>query len=74
MKRTPLTAKLWQPWYQADHDTTAIITKTLTDAEKITALLKEAGQAVTDSDRKSTAGPGTIVVPSYLAKGLSLTP
>ena len=57
--------------YQADHDTTAIITKTLTDAEKITALLKEAGQAVTlIQTENQRLAQGTIVVPSYLAKGL----
>ena len=56
---------------QADHDTTAIITKTLTDAEKITALLKEAGQAVTlIQTENQRLAQGTIVVPSYLAKGL----
>lgn len=57
--------------HQADHDTTAIITKTLTDAEKITALLKEAGQAVTlIQTENQRLAQGTIVVPSYLAKGL----
>lgn len=57
--------------YQADHDTTTIITKTLTDAEKITALLKEAGQAVTlIQTENQRLAQGTIVVPSYLAKGL----
>lgn len=57
--------------YQADHDTTAIITKMLTDAEKITALLKEAGQAVTlIQTENQRLAQGTIVVPSYLAKGL----
>ena len=57
--------------YQADHDTTTIITKTLTDAEKITDLLKEAGQAVTlIQTENQRLAQGTIVVPSYLAKGL----
>lgn len=56
---------------QAEHDTTAVITKTLADAKQIAALLKEAGQKVTlIQTENQRLVPGTIVVPSYLAKGL----
>ncbi|WP_093626481.1 RNA polymerase recycling motor HelD [Limosilactobacillus gorillae] len=56
---------------QAEHDTTAVIAKTLADAKQIAALLKEAGQKVTlIQTENQRLVPGTIVVPSYLAKGL----
>ncbi len=56
---------------QAEHDTTAVIAKTLADAKQIATLLKEAGQKVTlIQTENQRLVPGTIVVPSYLAKGL----
>ena len=57
--------------YQAAHDTTAIIGKTLADSERIAELLKAAGEQVTlIRTENQRLVPGTIVVPSYLAKGL----
>lgn len=57
--------------YQTAHDTTAIIGKTLADSERIAELLKAAGEQVTlIRTENQRLVPGTIVVPSYLAKGL----
>lgn len=54
-----------------DKMTTAIITKNLQETEELTANLKELGQAVTAiKTENQRLVPGTIVVPSYLAKGL----
>ncbi|WP_125703793.1 RNA polymerase recycling motor HelD [Lacticaseibacillus daqingensis] len=51
--------------------TTAVIAKTLADAERVADALKQAGIAVTliKSENQRLAA-GVIVVPSYLAKGL----
>ncbi len=53
------------------NDTTAIIGKTLADSERITELLQARGEKVTlIRTENQRLVPGTIVVPSYLAKGL----
>lgn len=53
------------------NDTTAVIAKDLTDANQIYALLRERGQKATlIQTENQRLVPGTIVVPSYLAKGL----
>lgn len=57
--------------YQQEHDTTAIIGKTLADSQRIADLLKQRGVKTTlikGENQRLVAG--TIVVPSYLAKGL----
>jgi DNA helicase-2/ATP-dependent DNA helicase PcrA len=55
----------------ADHLTTAIITRTLADSEQLADQLKDAGVASTliKSENQRLA-PGVIIVPSFLAKGL----
>lgn len=56
---------------QAEQMTTAIITKSLEETEKLTAKLKEKGQSMTAiKTENQRLVPGTIVVPAYLAKGL----
>jgi len=56
---------------EADKLTTAIITKTLVQAQELTAKLKASGTKVTliRSENQRLAA-GTLVVPSFLAKGL----
>ncbi|ARN95783.1 ATP-dependent DNA helicase [Levilactobacillus brevis] len=56
---------------EADQETTAIIGKDLADCRALTDQLKAAGASVTliQSENQRLA-PGTIVVPSFLAKGL----
>jgi DNA helicase-2/ATP-dependent DNA helicase PcrA len=56
---------------EAEDETTAIIGKDLADCRELTDRLKAAGVAVTliQSENQRLA-PGTIVVPSFLAKGL----
>lgn len=57
--------------YQQEHDTTAIIGKTLADSQRIADLLKERGvKTILIKGENQRLVPGTIVVPSYLAKGL----
>ncbi len=54
-----------------DKMTTAIITKSLQETEELTSNLKELGQSVTAiKTENQRLVPGTIIVPSYLAKGL----
>ncbi|WP_405076460.1 RNA polymerase recycling motor HelD [Ligilactobacillus acidipiscis] len=54
-----------------DKMTTAIITKSLQETEELTFNLKELGQSVTAiKTENQRLVPGTIIVPSYLAKGL----
>lgn len=56
---------------EANQLTTAIITKNLNEAEELTARLQQKGQDVTAiKTENQRLVPGTIVVPSYLAKGL----
>lgn len=56
---------------QAAADTTAVIAKDLKDAQQIHDLLQRRGQATTlIQTENQRLVPGTIVVPSYLAKGL----
>lgn len=51
--------------------TTAIITKTLQEAQKVTEVLKERGIKVTlVGSANQRLVPGTLIMPSYLAKGL----
>jgi len=56
---------------EEEDETTAIIGKDLADCRDLTEKLKAAGVAVTliQSENQRLA-PGTIVVPSFLAKGL----
>ena len=56
---------------EADKLSTAIITKTLVQAQELTKMLKETGTKVTliRSENQRLAA-GTLVVPSFLAKGL----
>lgn len=57
--------------YQQEHDTTAVIGESLADSQRIADLLKERGITATlikTENQRLVAG--TIVVPSYLAKGL----
>ncbi|MEJ1320155.1 RNA polymerase recycling motor HelD [Latilactobacillus sakei] len=56
---------------EADELSTAIITKTLVQAQELTKMLKETGTKVTliRSENQRLAA-GTLVVPSFLAKGL----
>ncbi|WP_258115667.1 RNA polymerase recycling motor HelD [Levilactobacillus yiduensis] len=56
---------------EEEDETTAIIGKDLADCRELTQRLKDAGVAVTliQSENQRLA-PGTIVVPSFLAKGL----
>lgn len=57
--------------YQQEHDTTAIIGKTLADSQRIADLLQDRGVKTTlIKGENQRLVPGTIVVPSYLAKGL----
>lgn len=57
--------------YQEEHDTTAIIGKTLADSEEIFERLKDRGIKTTlIRTENQRLASGTIVVPSYLAKGL----
>jgi len=56
---------------QQDKMTTAIITKSLQETEDLTASLKALGQKVTAiKTENQRLVSGTIIVPSYLAKGL----
>ena len=51
--------------------TTAIITKSLEDAQNLWTALRDAGEAVTlIKSENQRLVPGTIIVPSFLAKGL----
>lgn len=54
----------------AAKETTAIITKTLAQAEEAYAQLREAAQVTIIRTENQRLVPGTIVVPAYLAKGL----
>ncbi|MDR3240980.1 MAG: AAA family ATPase [Lactobacillaceae bacterium] len=54
----------------ADHETTAIITKTLAQAEAVYAELNEQHQVTIIRTENQRLVPGTIIVPAYLAKGL----
>lgn len=55
----------------SEHDTTAIIGKTLADSEEIYQQLSDNGiKATLIKTENQRLVPGTIVVPSYLAKGL----
>lgn len=57
--------------YGKEHDTTAVIGKSLADSERIADLLKQRGvKATLIKTENQRLTPGTIVVPSYLAKGL----
>lgn len=57
--------------YQKRHDTTAVIGKTLADSQRIAELLAQRGiKATLIKGENQRLVPGTIVVPSYLAKGL----
>ncbi len=51
------------------HDTTAIITKTLADAQLLSEQLQDTSVTLIQSENQRLA-QGTIIVPSYLAKGL----
>ena len=55
--------------YSQQHDTTAIITKTLADAQLLSAQLQDTSVTLIQSENQRLA-QGTIIVPSYLAKGL----
>jgi len=54
----------------ADQETTAIITKTLAQAEAVYAELNEQHQVTIIRTENQRLVPGTIIVPAYLAKGL----
>ncbi len=54
----------------AAKETTAIITKTLAQAEEAYAQLREAAQVTIIRTENQRLVPGTIIVPAYLAKGL----
>ena len=55
----------------SDHDTTAIIGKTLAESEQLTEALQARGIHVTlIRTENQRLAPGLIVVPSFLAKGL----
>lgn len=57
--------------YGQKHDTTAVIGKTLADSQRIAERLTQRGVKVTlIKGENQRLVPGTIVVPSYLAKGL----
>jgi len=55
--------------YSQQHDTTAIITKTLADAQLLSEQLQDTSVTLIQSENQRLA-QGTIIVPSYLAKGL----
>ncbi|AYM02662.1 ATP-dependent DNA helicase [Levilactobacillus brevis] len=56
---------------EEEDETTAIIGKDLADCRELTQRLKDAGVAVTlIQSENQRLSPGTIVVPSFLAKGL----
>lgn len=55
---------------QAAHETTAIITKTLAEAETVYAALKNDTDVTVIRTENQRLVPGTIIVPAYLAKGL----
>lgn len=66
---TTLTTTLKK--YQSEHDTTAIIGKTLADSEQLYQLLQKQGVKTTlIRTENQRLVPGTIIVPSFLAKGL----
>ncbi|SUP59406.1 Helicase IV [Weissella viridescens] len=52
------------------HETTAIITKTLADAEEAYAQLRDQLDVTIIRTENQRLVPGTIIVPAYLAKGL----
>ncbi|MBM7617126.1 DNA helicase-2/ATP-dependent DNA helicase PcrA [Weissella uvarum] len=52
------------------HETTAIITKTLAEAERAYAQLRDAMDVTIIRTENQRLVPGTIIVPAYLAKGL----
>lgn len=55
----------------ADHDATAVITRSLGDAEALQARLHAAGQKSTlIRSENQRLVPGVLIVPSFLAKGL----
>ena len=54
----------------AAHETTAIITKTLTDAQTAYAALRDKVDVTVIRTENQRLVPGTIIVPAYLAKGL----
>ncbi len=54
----------------AAKETTAIITKTLAQAEEAYTQLREAAQVTIIRTENQRLVPGTIIVPAYLAKGL----
>ncbi|MCM0583391.1 AAA family ATPase [Weissella diestrammenae] len=54
----------------ADHETTAIITKTLAEAEQVYAELHSTTDVTIIRTENQRLVPGTIIVPAYLAKGL----
>ncbi|RRG17916.1 ATP-dependent DNA helicase [Weissella viridescens] len=54
----------------AAHETTAIITKTLAQAEEAYAQLREQLDVTIIRTENQRLVPGTIIVPAYLAKGL----
>jgi len=55
--------------YSQQHDTTAIITKTLADAQLLSEQLQDTSVTLIQSENQRLAQE-TIIVPSYLAKGL----
>jgi len=55
--------------HSQQHDTTAIITKTLADAQLLSEQLQDTSVTLIQSENQRLA-QGTIIVPSYLAKGL----
>ncbi|KRN75529.1 hypothetical protein IV73_GL000010 [Weissella kandleri] len=55
---------------KAQHETTAIITKTLAEAQQVYAVMQDDEDVTVIRTENQRLVPGTLIVPSYLAKGL----